>query len=243
MDLIVIEHREKRVLTTAQIAESYGTNKDRISANFKENEKRFKEGKHFISLQGEELKEFKNEPRNSGLVGKNASNLYLWTEKGAWLHAKSLNTDEAWEAYELLVDEYYKVIEKQPQGLELALQAALHHEREIKSIKSDVAFLKDSMRIDTLQQRDIQSVAGQSVIHSLGGKESNAYQQKSIRTKVFSAFWNEFKNYFKVPRYGDLPKSKYDEALRFIKLWRPSTSLQIEIDENNAQMVWDEKYA
>ncbi|RKJ52864.1 phage regulatory protein, partial [Butyricicoccus sp. 1XD8-22] len=45
-------------------------------------------------------------------------------------------------------------------------------------------------------------------------------------------------NYFKVPRYGDLPKSKYDEALRFIKLWRPSTILQMEIDGCNSQMAF-----
>lgn len=111
--LQIIEQNSQRVLTTAQLAESYGTNKDRISANFNENAKRFKEGKHFILLQSEGLKTFKNEPRNSGLVGKNASNLYLWTEKGAWLHAKSLNTDQAWDAYELLVDKYYSIVEQQ----------------------------------------------------------------------------------------------------------------------------------
>ena len=40
-----------------------------------------------------------------------------------------------------------------------------------------------------------------------------------------------------MPRYPDLPKIKYDEAIRFIELWRPSTSLQIEIDACNGQMV------
>lgn len=238
MDLVVIELRGKRVLTTAQLAEKYEADKDRISANFKENENRFKEGKHFILLRGEDLKSFKNEPRNSGLVGKNASALYLWTEKGAWLHAKSLNTDKAWEAYELLVDEYYKVIE-QPQfsSLELALKAALEHEQAIKEIKTDVDFLKGSMRIDSLQQQEIQLAASQSVVQALGGKESNAY--KEISRKAFSAFWNEFKRHFKVPRYPDLPKIKTDEALRFIKLWRPSTSLQMEIDSCNSQMTFE----
>ncbi|MFE1625930.1 hypothetical protein ACFLFF_04185 [Brevibacillus reuszeri] len=28
------------------------------------------------------------------------------------MHAKSLNTDEAWEAYEMLVDNYYRAIEE-----------------------------------------------------------------------------------------------------------------------------------
>lgn len=29
----------------------------------------------------------------------NLNKLYLWTEKGAFLHAKSLGTDRAWEVY------------------------------------------------------------------------------------------------------------------------------------------------
>lgn len=107
--LQIIEQSGARVLTTQQLAESYGTDSTRIKQNFNENTKRYTEGKHFLYLVGENLKRFKNEVGNSDLVGKNASSLYLWSEKGAWLHAKSLNTDEAWEAYEMLVDDYYRI--------------------------------------------------------------------------------------------------------------------------------------
>lgn len=60
------------------------------------------------SLSGEDLKQFKAVHQNDESL-KFTSTLYLWTEKGAWLHAKSLNTDEAWDAYETLVDEYYVI--------------------------------------------------------------------------------------------------------------------------------------
>lgn len=134
--------------------------------------------------------------------------------------------------YFIEVEKQYK---QQPQNsLELALQAALVHEREIKSIKSDVDYLKGNMRIDSLQQQEIQQAAKQSVIHALGGMESIAYRE--MNRKTFAAFWNEFKQYFKVPRYGDIPKVKHAEAIRFIQLWRPSTSLQMEIDSCNSQM-------
>lgn len=42
---------------------------------------------------------------------KKVSILYLWTEKGALLHAKSLNTDRAWEVYDYLVDFYFRAKE------------------------------------------------------------------------------------------------------------------------------------
>ena len=44
---------------------------------------------------------------------KYAKSLYLWTEKGALLHAKSLNTDKAWEVYDYLVDFYFRAQVKQ----------------------------------------------------------------------------------------------------------------------------------
>ena len=105
---VTIEYSQQRVLTTAQVAESYKVTTDRIKDNFFENKSRYMEGKHYYFLKGEELKEFKNLVGNSDLVKKKAPSLYLWTEKGMLLHAKSLNTDKAWEAYEFLVDSYFR---------------------------------------------------------------------------------------------------------------------------------------
>ena len=137
-DLQVVEVRGIRVLTSAQIAECYKTTRDCIKQNFKENKGRFVEGKHYIALVGEELKKFKNEVGKYDLVRdetqnevrnyhpvenkakyqfdtrfKYAKSLYLWTEKGALLHAKSLNTDKAWEVYDYLVDFYFRAKDEQ----------------------------------------------------------------------------------------------------------------------------------
>ncbi|WP_139264017.1 ORF6N domain-containing protein, partial [Bacillus licheniformis] len=108
MNLSIIERNNQRVLTTAQLAESYGAEEKLVQQNFNNNKKRYKEGKHFILLQGDDLRTFKRDFEILG-VAPNINKLYLWTEKGAWLHAKSLNTDQAWDAYEMLVDEYYNV--------------------------------------------------------------------------------------------------------------------------------------
>ncbi|OZB90051.1 phage antirepressor KilAC domain-containing protein [Paenibacillus sp. XY044] len=105
-----IIYKEQRVLTSHQLAEAYGTDNKSISNNFNNNKDRYKRDKHFYVLQGAELKSFKSKSENLG-IAVNANIVYLWTEKGAWMHAKSLNTDQAWEAYEMLVDEYYRVKE------------------------------------------------------------------------------------------------------------------------------------
>lgn len=106
-NLRVVEYRSIRVLTTRQLAEAYETDSRIISNNFNRNKDRYVEGKHFICLTGVDKKNFLNRHQiDDGL--KNAQTIYLWTEKGAFLHAKSLNTDKAWEVYDRLVDSYFQ---------------------------------------------------------------------------------------------------------------------------------------
>lgn len=44
-------------------------------------------------------------------ISSKARQYYLWTERGALLHAKSINTDKAWDVYEQLLDTYFRVQE------------------------------------------------------------------------------------------------------------------------------------
>lgn len=105
--------RGLRVLTTRQIAEAYGTEVGTIQYNFRYNKKRYVLGKHYIEVVGDELRTLKTRSEFHSSL-KYAKSAYLWTEKGALLHAKSLNTDKAWEVYDYLVDFYFRAKE-QPQ--------------------------------------------------------------------------------------------------------------------------------
>ena len=163
MTLIPIEHNNPRVLTTTQLAESFGTTTKVISNNFNRNKERYTEGKHFFSFEGESKREFidRHQIEDSS---KNAATLYLWTEKGAWMHAKSLNTDQAWDAYEMLVDDYYRVkgsIDLSQLSPELQMFKQIwdglakkeiedaRRDQEIKQLQSGIATIKD-----TFLQRD-----------------------------------------------------------------------------------------
>lgn len=106
-----LEVKGMKVLTTKQIAEAYGTTKDKIIYNYNYNKDKYILGKHYIEIMGEELKRLKRTCENQ-MSFKYAKSLYLWTEKGALLHAKSLNTDKAWEVYDYLVDFYFRVKEE-----------------------------------------------------------------------------------------------------------------------------------
>jgi hypothetical protein len=114
--LEIIEIEGMRVLTTSQLAESYGTDYKVISKNFTRNKIRYQGKKHFITLTGADRRDFMNNRQIDDSL-KHAHTIYLWTKQGALLHAKSLNTDQAWDAYQTLLDDYFSKVEeaKQPQ--------------------------------------------------------------------------------------------------------------------------------
>ncbi len=64
--MIAMTYREKRVLTTDQLATIFGTTHNRIKDNYHENAEHFVEGKHYFTLVGEELKQFKAMLRQVG---------------------------------------------------------------------------------------------------------------------------------------------------------------------------------
>lgn len=106
--LMPLEFKNQRIITTKVLAEQFGTEETNIKTNFNNNKERFIEGKHYYQLKGEELKEFKrvvNDINDPSI--KFASVLTLWTDRGAARHAKILDTDEAWDIYEELEENYF----------------------------------------------------------------------------------------------------------------------------------------
>lgn len=238
-NLTITEFKEMRVLTTQQLAECYDTDNKVISKNFTRNQDRYQEGKHYILLQGDELKEFKTSRQfDESLLRVNQ--LYLWTEKGAFLHAKSLNTDKAWSVYETLVDTYFtkqKVLE----GLSVEMQALIMHDKKIQAVVEHIQEhdekldkLENTMVIDYGQQQVLKKRVNTRVMHWLGGKESNAY--KEISKKVFSECNRDIQDYFNVNSRNNIPKLKYDDAIDYVVYWEPSTNTKMLIKDINAQI-------
>lgn len=216
-NLTVTEYKNVRVLTTQQIAEAYEADVKVISNNFNRNKERYIEGRHFICLEGEELKIFKTNHHfdESSRINK----LYLWTEKGAFLHAKSLNTDKAWEVYDRLVDEYFDKESRKPltvaEQIQLLAQGTADHEERIEK-------LENTMTIDYGQQKYLGDLVSIVVIEVLGGKNSNAYSE--IGKKVFAECNRDVKSYFGVNARNNIPKLRYEEAVKYIKGWQPCTN-------------------
>lgn len=240
-ELQITELNGQRVLTTQQIAEGYGTTNKVISNNFNNNRTRFEEGKHFVLLVGEYLKEFLHS-QNLGTQNK-IRKLYLWTEKGALLHAKSLGTDEAWDMYDILVDTYFKVQEEKQlpqtpeQQIALLAQGNVNLNKKVEQIENSVLDLTDRFGLPSNKAKVLQKKVASKVYMFTGGKYSNAH--KKLGAKVFREFYKDLNNRFDVVKYSDIPLSRYDEATEYLDMWQPSFNTTLEIRGLNSQTSFD----
>ena len=236
-DLTITEYRDIRVLTTQQIADSYGTITDTITKNFNRNKDRYVEGKHYIALEGDEKNSFVDQGQfDRGL--KNAKTLYLWTEKGAFLHAKSLNTDKAWEVYDHLVDTYFN--RKKPltlnEQIQILAQGNIELEHKIDSVDKDLQEFKREMPLLAIECQQITEAKNRKVVPLLGGKDANAYKNASLRGKVYRDLEGQLRREFGVTSYKAIRRNQTSKALEIISDYELPLCLKEQIEDENAQM-------
>lgn len=238
-ELQITEYKNIRVLTTQQIAEAYGSDTRVISNNFNRNKDRYVEGKHYICLEDDEKRAFVDHHQiDDG--SKKASKLYLWTEKGAFLHAKSLNTDMAWEVYDRLVDNYFEKPKAVPmttdQKIQLLAQGNVELTERIDKVDKDLQDFKADMPLLALECQRITRAKNQKVVPLMGGKSAPAYKNKSLMHKVYSDVDAQLRREFGVNTYKAIKRNQCDLAVKIIEDYVLPMYLKEEIDAENAQM-------
>lgn len=239
-DLKVTEYNNNRVLTTQQIAEAYGTDNKTISYNFNHNKDRYVEGKHFICLSGDELRAF----RENHDLPNNLNKLYLWTEKGALLHAKSLNTDKAWEVYDYLVDNYFNKREfVDLDSLSTELKAIIvvdkrvtQVEQKVNVVEKQLEDFKNDMPLLAIEIDKITEAVKKKGVAVLGGKNSNAYKNSSLRTKLYQDLHRDVRRQFGVPTYKAIKRNQCEQVLTMVESYNPPIFLDDLISSENSQM-------
>ena len=94
-----------------------------------------------------------------------------------------------------------------------------------------IANLEDTMRINGVQEKRIHDAGQIAAMRALGGKKAPAY--KAMSRRVFNRVWSEFKQYFDLTRYSELPAKDYQRGLEFVSDWEPAQDLKMDIREAN----------
>lgn len=234
--LMPLEFKNQRIILTKTLADQFGANEKNINDNFSNNKERFKEGKHYIKLEGQALKDFKNSlPDIIGEPLKFAPKLILWTDRGAARHAKILDTDEAWEVYEALEENYFNPKQKQlgpMDQLRLQYQVLEVHEQKIDDAIIRIGKIENNTTIDYSQQQELNELASKKVVAILGGKDTPAYRE--LAKKAFRSFWHDYKNKLSVNSYRNTLIKDFGLAKQTIINWNPNRELELMIKGCNS---------
>lgn len=121
-------------------------------------------------------------------------------------------------------------------GTSKELQAIFMLDHRTVEHEQRITALEGNMVVDYGQQRTLASQVSAVVIGALGGKHAPAYQDKKVRDKTYSECNHDIQNWFRVNSRNNIPRKRFDEAVEYIRRWKPSTNMSMLIQQTNQQI-------
>ena len=121
--------------------------------------------------------------------------------------------------------------------LELHYEAIRHVDNKVDALASDLEQFKQELPLFGIDEDRIVTAVHKKGVECLGGKDSNAYNDKSIHNKVFRDIYRELKHQFGISgTYKQLKRSQCDTAVRIIEGYVLPIFLQEQVCDCNAQV-------
>ena len=144
-------------------------------------------------------------------------------------------TPQGMEIRQKLIDLEKNVSVNQFAGLSKELQAILVIDQRTMKQEQRISALENTMTIDYNQQRVLKRVVNTVVINALGGIDSPAYKSRSVSQKLFMECNRDIQDWFNVNSRNNVPKKRFDEAVEYIKKWRPCANSVMLVQVTNGQ--------
>jgi len=144
-------------------------------------------------------------------------------------------TPEGMEIRQKLIDLEKNASVNQFAGLSKELQAILVIDQRTMKQEQRISALENTMTIDYNQQRVLKRVVNTVVINALGGMDSPAYKSRSVSQKLFMECNRDIQDWFNVNSRNNVPKKRFDEAVEYIKKWRPCANSVMLVQVTNGQ--------
>lgn len=144
-------------------------------------------------------------------------------------------TPEGMEIRQKLIELEKNVSVNQFAGLSKELQAILVIDQRTMKQEQRISALENTMTIDYNQQRVLKRVVNTVVINALGGMDSPAYKSRSVSQKLFMECNRDIQDWFNVNSRNNVPKKRFDEAVEYIKKWRPCANSVMLVQVTNGQ--------
>ncbi|MGH1093084.1 ORF6C domain-containing protein [Bacillus mycoides] len=233
----------KKAMLVKEIAEIHGQPFKEVNRRINDNRNRFKDGVDIIDIRASGFEPLGQLLGYTKQSFNQSNNIYLLSERGYAKLLKILEDDTAWELYDQFVDGYFNMRSQQqlptdPMGvLKLTFQALEGHTQEIQEIKSEVKDLRENAPLYAIECDEISKAVKRLGVVLLGGKHSNAYQDISLRRKLYSDIYSQLHREFGVNSYKAIKRHHLDRAIQIInEEYSIPTVLDEEITATNAQI-------
>lgn len=124
--------------------------------------------------------------------------------------------------------------------MELQFQALKEVDGKVDAVDRDLQQFKQDMPILGIEESRITSAVRKKGVGCLGGKGSNAYQDKSLRGKVYADIYSQLKREFGVDTYKAIKRSQSDLAVRIVEGYELPIVLAEQIEDMNNQLEFDD---
>ncbi len=165
---------------------------------------------------------------------------YLVTKKGCEFIAHKLTGIKGTEFTAKYINRFH-AMESQLQApvsyLEILKNATLEVSQRVDSVNDDLQNFKRDMPILGIEESRITSTVRKKGVNCLGGKNSEAYKDKSLRGRVYSDIYSQLKREFGVDTYKAIKRNQTDTAVAIIEAYELPMALAEDVDDMNAQMV------
>ena len=116
------------------------------------------------------------------------------------------------------------------------LQAIFVLDERTQRIEKEIEDIKENSMINNYECEQVQNAVKKKGSEILGGKNSVAYQDRSVRTKVYTDIQFTLKRNFGITSYKALKRKQLDKALQIIEEYKVPVVLEDKINELNNQI-------
>lgn len=125
--------------------------------------------------------------------------------------------------------------------LQLQAQAILQVNEKVEALDKKIERFELDLPILPIEADRITEAVRKRGVDILGGKGSHAYQDRSMRQRVYSNIYADLKANFRVRSYKSIKRNQCDSALNVIARYDAPLYLQDEIYMMNGQRsIWDD---
>lgn len=121
-------------------------------------------------------------------------------------------------------------------ALKLMFEATKEIDGKVDSVNADLQEFKRDMPILGIEESRITYAVRKKGVDCMGGKDTAAYKDKSLRSKIYTDIYGQLKREFGVGSYKAIKRNQTDHAVQMIQAYTLPFTLEERVEQANQQV-------